>query len=78
MGHHRTKDIIHVQQLLGHKSINSALKYISLEKALLKTNDDQWITRVAKDIRESQKLVEVGFEFHCDFGARGKLFRKRK
>ena len=78
MEYHKTKDIIHVQQLLGHKSINSTLKYISLEKALFKTDDDQWITRVAKDIQEGQKLVEVGFEFHCDFGADGKLFRKRK
>jgi len=78
MEYHKTKDIIHVQQLLGHKSINSTLKYISIEKALFKTDDDHWITRVAKSIEEGQKLVEVGFEFHCDFGAEGKLFRKRK
>lgn len=78
MEYHRTKDIVHVQQLLGHKSINSTLKYISLEKALFKTDDDQWTTRVITDIQETRKLVEVGFEFNCDFGADGKLFRKRK
>ncbi len=78
MEYHKTKDIVHVQLLLGHKSINSTLKYISIEKALFKIYNDQWIIKVAKNIQEGQKLTEVGFEFHCDFGAEGKLFRKRK
>ena len=78
MEYHKTKDIIHVQQLLGHKSIQSTMIYISLEKAVFKETEDQWISKVAHDIQEAQKLVDVGFEYVCDFSAEGKLFRKRK
>lgn len=52
--------------------------YITIEKAVFKQTEDQWITKIAHNIQEAQKLVGVGFEFHCDFGAEGKLFRKRK
>lgn len=63
MRYDRTKDVILVQQSLGHKSINSTLKYMSLEKALLKTDEEKWITRVAKDIRERQNWWRLGLNF---------------
>jgi integrase len=31
MEHHRTKDILHVQRLLGHKNIQNTLIYLDLE-----------------------------------------------
>jgi hypothetical protein len=49
-----------------------------MEKALFAIVDDQQNTEVAPDVHEAQRLVEVGFEFHCDFGVEGRLFRKRK
>ncbi len=35
-------------------------------------------SRIAKNIKEAQELVDVGFEYVCDFNEEGKLFRKRK
>lgn len=78
MEYHKTKDILHVKTLLGHKSIQSTMIYITLENAVFKETEDQYTTKVAHNIQEAQKLVEVGFEFHDDFGTEGKLYRKRK
>ena len=78
MEYHKVKDIIYVQQLLGHKSIQSTMIYITIENAVFKETEDQWVSKVARNIEEAQKLVDVGFEYVCDFGANGKLFRKRK
>lgn len=77
MEYHETKDILHVKEILGHKSIQSTMIYISLERTLFKVDEDQFTSKVAKTIEEAQKLVDVGFEFVCDFGNDGKLFRKR-
>jgi len=52
--------------------------YIQLEKVLFSDISDDFTCRVVKDAEEAKALVEVGFEFHYDFGADGKLFRKRK
>ena len=78
MEYHKVKDIIYVQQLLGHKSIQSTMIYITIENAVFKETEDQWVSKVARNIEEAQKLVDVGFEYVCDFGAEGRLFRKRK
>ena len=75
--YHKTKDILHVKEMLGHKSIQSTMIYISLERALFKEVEDQFISKVAKTVEEAQKRVDVGFEYVCDFGNDGKLFRKR-
>jgi len=71
MEYHKTKDIIHVQQLLGHKSINSTLKYISIEKALFKTDDDHWITRVAKSIEDARNWWKLGLSFTATSALKG-------
>lgn len=76
MEYYKTKDIIHVQQLLGHISIQSTTIHITIEKAVLKETEDQWISNVAHNIQEAQKLVDVGFEYVCDFGAKGETFQK--
>ncbi|MFC1488140.1 tyrosine-type recombinase/integrase, partial [Thermoproteota archaeon] len=47
----RTKDILHVKELLGHKNIQNTLKYIHLANAISSLNDE-WICKVAKTIKE--------------------------
>ena len=44
MEYHRTKDILHVMSLLGHKNIRNTLVYAHL----VKFENDEWICRVAK------------------------------
>jgi len=74
MEYAKTKDILHVMQLLGHKNIKNTLIYTQLVKNL---NEDEYICRVAKTPSEVQELIEAGFEYVC---AKEDLlfFRKRK
>ena len=79
MEYHRTKDILHVKELLGHKRIDNTLIYIQLEKAIFQRQNDEWIVKVAKSVEEACQLVKVGFEYVTgDYADGGKIFRKRK
>ena len=72
--YHKTKDILHVMQVLGHKNIKNTLLYTQL---LQVEKEDQFICKVAKEPKDIQDLIEQGFEFVCssdDF----QYFRKRK
>jgi integrase len=73
MEYHKTKDILHVKEILGHKSINNTLLYTQL----VAFKDDEFTARVAHTEQEACQLVETGFEYVCDFDG-NKLFRKRK
>ena len=76
--YHKTKDIIHVQQLLGHRDIKSTMLYIYVENQLFQNaaNDDFHV-KVAKTPEEIKALLEVGFEYVVEKD--GLLFfRKRK
>lgn len=78
MEYHRTKDILHVMQLLGHKQIQNTLIYINLENAVFNdTRNDAFTVRVAHDIEEACGLVEAGFEYVTEIDKQ-KIFRKRK
>lgn len=78
MEYHKTKDIIHVKTILGHKSINNTMIYINLEQALFQTGDtSEYITRVAKTVKGVRALLEAGFEYVIEMDG-VKLFRKRK
>jgi len=77
MEYHRTKDILHVQRLLGHKNIENTMIYIDVEKALFQMSNDEFHVRVARSPEEIKALLEVGFEYVCEKD--GLLFfRKRK
>jgi integrase/recombinase XerD len=77
MEYHKTKDILHVQQVLGHRDLRNTLIYINLEKALFQNADDEFHVKVAHNLDEACKLLEVGFEYIAEIdGAR--VFRKRK
>jgi integrase len=73
MEYHRTKDILHVKQMLGHKSIQSTLIYTHL----VNFEDDQFTCRVARTLKEAEDLIEAGFDYVTDMDD-AKLFRKRK
>jgi len=77
MEYHKTKDIIHVKTVLGHKSIESTMVYINLEQALFLEQNDQYTCKTANTINEATQLIEAGFEYIQEIdGIR--LYRKRK
>jgi len=71
--YYKTRDILHVKEVLGHKSLNNTMLYTQL----IGFKDDEWTARVAHSEEEACQLIETGYEFVCDFGS-NKLFRKRK
>jgi site-specific recombinase XerD len=75
--YHKTRDIMHIQQLLGHRDLRNTLIYINLEKALFQNADEEFYVKVAQNLDEACKLLEVGFEYVTDING-AKLFRKRK
>jgi len=77
MEYHKTKDILHVKEILGHKNINNTLIYINLERAVFKTSNDEFTVRAVNTLEEACKLLEVGFEYVTKVDGK-KIFRKRK
>ena len=73
MEYHKTKDLLHVMKLLGHRNIQSTLVYTRLTNF----ESDEYHAATAKTLEEAKQIVESGFEYVCameDY----KLFRKRK
>ena len=73
MEYARTKDILHVMQLLGHRDIKTTLKYTQL----IGFSYDEYCCKTAKTVEEATKLIETGYEYVTDIEGY-KLFRKRK
>ncbi len=73
MEYHKTKDILWVRYILGHKQLSSTLVYTHL----VNFKDDEYTVRVASTLNECTKLLESGFEYVTDYQDK-KLFRKRK
>ena len=69
MEYHKTKDILHVMQVLGHKNIENTLIYTHL--------DDEYVSKAAWNLEEACKLIEAGFDYVTDIEG-AKLFKKRK
>lgn len=67
------RDILTIKKLLGHKNINSTMKYVQL----IPFKDHEFETATATDIEEAKKLVSAGFEYVTDIQGI-KLFRKPK
>ena len=62
-------------RVLGHKNITNTLRHTQL----IQTDDDEFITKVAKTVEEACKLIEAGYEYVTEFQDQGvKIFRKRK
>jgi site-specific recombinase XerD len=73
MEYHRTKDILHVMELLGHKNIRNTLVYTHL----VNFESDEWICKVATTKQERINLIQGGFTFVSKEGEEW-YFRKRK
>ena len=77
MEYHKTKDILHVKEMLGHKSIQNTLIYVNIEHALFQNQTDEFHVKTAKTVEEAISLAEVGFEYVTEIEV-VKIFRKRK
>lgn len=73
MEYHKTRDILHVMNLLGHRNIESTLIYTQL----ISFESDEYHSAIANTVEEARKLLEQGFECICQKDDI-MLFRKRK
>lgn len=69
----KTKDILHVMKLLGHKNIKNTLIYTQL----IDFKEDEWVCKAAENVEEARHLIEAGFEY-VDTIDGAHLYRKRK
>ena len=72
--YHKTKDILYVKKLLGHKNIKNTLIYTHLVDF---GEEDEFLSKVATNVEDAQKLIESGFEYVITFEDK-MIFRKRK
>jgi len=76
--YHQTKDILYVKEFLGHKKLDSTLRYINIEKALYYDDKpEDFHVKIAEKPEEIRGLLEVGFEYVCEKDGLV-FFRKRK
>jgi len=73
MEYARTKDILHVMKLLGHKNIKNTLIYTQLTNF----KEDEWVCKIARTVEEAKQLIEAGFEY-VDTIDGFHLYRKRR
>jgi len=74
MEYHKTKDLLYVKQLLGHKDLRTTLRYTQL---LENSGNDEYHCKTAKTINEATQLIGNGFEYVTEIEGT-KLFKKRK
>jgi len=73
MEYKKTRNILYVKQLLGHKRLENTEIYTHL----IEFENDEYHSATATTIDEARKLVEDGFDYVTDIEGT-KLFRKRK
>jgi integrase len=74
MEYAKTKDILYVMKLLGHRNIHNTLVYTQL----VDFKSDEYVCKAVKTSSEASMLVEAGFEYVCTTPDGVMLFRKRK
>jgi len=72
--YHRTKDILHVERMLGNKNIQNTLIYTHLVDL---GEEDGYISNVAANTEDAQSLIECRFEYITTFNDM-MIFRIRK
>jgi integrase len=70
----KTKNILLVQQKLGHRSIENTMIYTQL----INFESDDYNTATATKTDEAERLVQSGFDYVCTTTENFMLFRKRK
>ncbi len=73
MEYHRTKDILHVKEMLGHRQLSSTMIYTHLVQ--FKSND--YHVKTAKTLEEACELAKVGFTYFTEIEGI-QVFRKPK
>lgn len=73
MEYHKTKNILHVQERLAHRSITSTLIYTHL----VSFEGDEYNVAAAKTLKEDEELLKSRFDYVTDRD-RIKIYRKRK
>ena len=68
---------MYVKEFLGHKKLDTTLLYIQLEKAVYKTDSDEFNVKVAETKDQIMELLAVGFEYVSEKDGLS-FFRKRK
>ena len=77
MEYHKTHDIMHVKELLGHKSLLSTQIYVHLEAKLFDQLENEYNVRRARSIKGMMALAAVGFSKFDQVGD-VHLYRKLK
>jgi len=70
---HNTKNLLLVQKVLGHKSIQNTIKYTHL----VHFKDDQYDVATAANLDEAKELAATGFEYFTTMNDI-QVFRKPK
>ena len=78
MEYHLTKDVKHVQYVLGHKNSNTTDLYINIEQALFLSNTDEWNTKVSHNLEEETQLINAGFQLVRSINESTAIYKKRK
>jgi len=73
MEYHRTKDILHVMEMLGHRDIKSTLIYTQL----VSFEGNEYHVKAAKTLEEDEELLKAGFEYVTERDGI-KIYRRRK
>jgi len=75
MLYHKTRNILYVQQQLGHRCIENTMIYTQL----ITFESDEYNTALAKTLDDEEKLIKAGFEF-VRFSDKEEvaIYRKRK
>jgi integrase len=71
--YHRTKDILHIKEMLGHRRITSTLIYTHL----VQFESDDYYVKTAKTLKEACELAEAGFSYFTEIQGI-QVFRKPK
>ena len=72
----QTKNLVLVQQKLGHRNINSIMVYISLVDTDEENQD--YHHAIARNEKEAGKLIEEGWNYVCTTPQDIMMFRRRK
>jgi len=74
MTYHKTRDIFHTKQQMGHCKIETTLICTQL---LQFDKDDNYTCKVDQNVEQATDLIENGFEYVTEMDGL-ELFRKRK
>ena len=73
MEYHRTKDILHVKEMLGHRQLSSTMIYTHL----VHFESSDYHVKTAKTLKEACELAKVGFSYFTEIEGI-QVFRKPK